>query len=79
MKIYNMLSNAPQCPQGFKATGKQRKYPIDNIGLEQDLKKEEDVEWEKVIQEGTLSDGRKVSIHYCLSARGKVADVEVHY
>jgi hypothetical protein len=77
-QIFLSVKDAPKYPKGFRAARNgTKKLPVENKQLLDKLREVEAGEWRKVYQDGSDSDGRKISLHFFQSAAGKVFDVKV--
>jgi filamentous hemagglutinin len=75
---YNSIKDAPQYPQGFRASqnGTTKNVVNDRALLEQ-LRKVESGKWSKIYKDGFDASGNKVSVHYFQSQSGRVFNVKV--
>lgn len=76
--IYNSIKDAPQYPQGFRASQNgTTKNAVNDRALLEQLRKIEPGKWNKVYKDGFDTSGNKVSVHYFQSQSGRVFNVKV--
>ena len=79
-EFYNSIKDAPNYPDGFKATKNGTEYKkVNNKPLLEKLRKKEPGVWRKVYKDGYDAWGNRVSVHYFESESGTVFDVKVKY
>lgn len=77
-QTYTSIKDAPQYPQGFRATQNgTTKHTINNRELLNELRKVESGKWQKVYKNGFDASGNRVSVHYFQSQSGRVFNVKV--